>query len=657
MRQLQHTLPLVSVVIPTRDRATLLLHTLETVRRQEGARLEIIVVDDGSVDDTPGALAGVDDSRLRVLRRSGAGGVAAARNLGIAASTGEWVAFLDDDDVWVPDKLRKQLAAVAGTDAVLCYTGVVYIDGAGRPLRIRRTPDPAELPGGILRTNLIGGPSTVIVRADELRRTGGFDEQLNALADWDMWIRLLERGSAVVCDEILAGYRVHGANMHNRELAGIRSERIYLRRKHRARSKQLREPVAGPEFSMWLVVRYRASGRRIDAAREYLSLALRQRRLRHLARATAMLVRRRIAPTQQPVEIADPALGWLDVAPSSTSALDGVAVAAPRVSVIVTARNEERRLPLLLEMLRRQTLPRDEFELIVVDDGSTDATATLAAAESGAVVVRALNHVGLAAGRNLGVRAARAPILAFTDADCLPSPDWLELGVSRFAAEPIDILAGGITIVIERTTGSALVDAAWHLDQERYVERGFAAGANLWLQRRLVEELRGFDERLGPYGEEEEFCQRATRNGARIVYAPEVQVDHPARDRARDLSRKAFLLGFGLAAHRRLNDGTLGGVRRLFADPREFLPQRRIHGLERLRRRGVYPTPLLRARMYVAQQMCLVLPKVIGDLAGELRLAVRPRSAMSASSPGAVAIVAATAPVDHERDLSASSRS
>ena len=654
MRQLRHT-PLISVVVPTRDRAALLVRTLETVRCQEDVQLEIIVVDDASVDDTQAALAALDDSRLRVLTRSAPGGAATARNVGIAAATGEWIALLDDDDVWVPDKLRKQLAAVAGTDAVLCYSGAVYIDEAGSPLRIRRTPDPAELASGILRTNLIGGPSTVLVRADALRQTGEFDEKLNVLADWDMWIRMLERGPAIVCNEILAGYRVHATNMHSREVSRIRSERAYLRRKHRARSRQLRVPVAGPQFSLWLVTHYRAAGLRTAAAREYTSLALSQRRPRHLARAAAMLVKRDIALACPPVEIADAALGWLDVSPSRPSALDGDTTTTPRVSVIVTARNEERRLPLLLETLRRQTLSRDELELIVVDDGSTDATAMLAVAESGALVVRAPDHVGLAAGRNLGVRAARAPILAFTDADCLPAPDWLELGLARFAAEPIDILAGDITIVLERMTGSALVDAAWHLNQERYVERGFAAGANLWLRRALVEDLGGFDERLGLYGEEEELCQRATRNGARIVYAPEVHVDHPARETVCSLSHKAFLLGLGLAAHRRLNEGTLGGVGRLFADPREFLPQRRINGLERLRRRGVNPTTLLLARMYIAQQFCLVLPKVIGDLAGEVRMALRRKTTWTPLAPAAW-VGSTMGSVAHERDLSAASR-
>ena len=164
--------------------------------------------------------------------------------------------------------------------------------------------------------------------------------------------------------------------------------------------------------------------------------------------------------------------------------------------------------------MRRQTLSGDEFELIVVDDGSTDATAAVAAAEPNVTLIRAPSHVGLAAGRNLGVAAARAPVAAFTDADCRPAPDWLERGVSAFERSGADILGGGITVAIDRQTVSALLDAANHLDQERYIGRGFAAGANLWVRRSLLLGLGGFDERLGLYGEEEEFCQRAVRSGA-----------------------------------------------------------------------------------------------------------------------------------------------
>lgn len=285
----------------------------------------------------------------------------------------------------------------------------------------------------------------------------------------------------------------------------------------------------------------------------------------------------------------------------------------PAVSVIVTARNERHALPILLRALQAQTLQRHEFEVIVVDDGSKDETADIARA-SGARVFRSARHIGLAAGRNLGVRLARADYVVFTDADCVPDPAWLARGLSRLDDEDCDILTGGITIVLRRRPSmAALVDAVTHLDQERYIQRDFGAGANLWCRRSMFERHGGFDERLGMYGEEEEFCQRAVRGGATIVYDPAVHVVHPARN-TRRLAQKAFLMGLGLATHRRLNGGTLGDYPRLFQQTRYYLPRRRIPGLHRLPTR---PTIGQYIGMYITLHTCVIAPKILGDLVGE----------------------------------------
>jgi glycosyltransferase involved in cell wall biosynthesis len=292
----------------------------------------------------------------------------------------------------------------------------------------------------------------------------------------------------------------------------------------------------------------------------------------------------------------------------------------PLVSVVVTVRNEARRLPGLLAALGRQTLDRALFELIVVDDASSDGTPEIAEVDS-ARVIRAPSHIGLAAGRNLGVHAASAELIAFTDADCIPDETWLERGVEHFRQTYCDILAGRLTMATgERPTIAALVDAATHLDQERYIERNFGAGANLWCRRDVLVKNGGFDERLGMYGEEEEFCQRAVRAGALLQYNREVHVTHLARTKRRQLATKAFLLGYGLAVHRRLNAGTLGSYPRLFADLRYLLPRRRIQGLHRLE---APPTVSQRIRIYTVFHTCVIAPKILGDLVGESRLAGR----------------------------------
>jgi GT2 family glycosyltransferase len=217
----------------------------------------------------------------------------------------------------------------------------------------------------------------------------------------------------------------------------------------------------------------------------------------------------------------------------------------PSVSVVVTARNAAHQLPRLFAALERQTLPAGCCELIVVDDASEDNTAEVVRASPKARLISVPEHVGLPTGRNLGIRASRAPIVTLTDADCVPDETWLELGLQRMEASEADLLAGGITIPVGTDPAIAsLVDSATYLDQERYTTRGFGAGANLWVRRDVFERFGYFNEDLESYGgDEEEFCQRATTQGARIVYAPEVHVIHPPRVRMRDLARKAYRLG------------------------------------------------------------------------------------------------------------------
>ena len=99
--------PEVSVVVPTHNRSGLLAQTLHSVLWQRGVDLEVLVVDDGSADDTAEMVAGLADPRIRLLRHDHPQGVSAARNRGVAAASGRWLAFCDDDDLWAPDKLAR----------------------------------------------------------------------------------------------------------------------------------------------------------------------------------------------------------------------------------------------------------------------------------------------------------------------------------------------------------------------------------------------------------------------------------------------------------------------------------------------------------------------------------------------------------------------
>ena len=116
----------VSVIIPTHDRAAVLGRAVSSVLAQTWTDFELVVVDDGSTDATPAVLAGFSDSRLKGIRRENKG-VSAARNAGIAATSAPWIALLDSDDYWMPDKLSKQLRFLAESGFSICQTEEIWI--------------------------------------------------------------------------------------------------------------------------------------------------------------------------------------------------------------------------------------------------------------------------------------------------------------------------------------------------------------------------------------------------------------------------------------------------------------------------------------------------------------------------------------------------
>ena len=304
--------------------------------------------------------------------------------------------------------------------------------------------------------------------------------------------------------------------------------------------------------------------------------------------------------------------------PAFILGMASVTTSIPEVSVVVCVHNGARDLPNLFAALRRQTLDRERYEVILVDDASTDATADLAEREPGVRLIPADGHIGLPRARNVGMRAARAPVIALTDADTTPEAEWLELGIERMKETGADLLAGGIEVPLgERPSISAELDAATHFDQESYVERGYGAGANLWVRTDLQARIGGFNERLAAYGgDDNEFGQRATGAGATLVYAPEVKLAHPPRETFRALARKNYKLGYGLSAHRRHNAGPLGATPRLFLQRHQYGPRHRMLKLERLR--GPRPEGLHLLRLWLGRWLFIQLPRVYGDFRGEL---------------------------------------
>ena len=191
----------ISVVIPAFKAEHYLPRCLESVLQQTLKPAEVIVVDDGSPDKS-GEVA--QKLGATVVRRTN-GGLSAARNTGIQNATGDWIALLDADDLWAPDKLEAQ-SQLVDKDTVLVYTGIAIFDDQGT-----RKVCPAVAPSAtkaILRYGNPITPSSVIARRDALLCDGGFREDIRACEDWDMWVRLQRLGKFQAVSGPLTKYYV-----------------------------------------------------------------------------------------------------------------------------------------------------------------------------------------------------------------------------------------------------------------------------------------------------------------------------------------------------------------------------------------------------------------------------------------------------------------
>lgn len=228
---------LIGVVIPAHNQARFLASAIESALSQTPAPFEVIVVDDGSTDDTSAVL---DQFGGRVIRlRQENQGLGAARNAGILAASATHVALLDADDEWLPNFMYEMSALISAVpDASAYYGGVKLFDAAGQDLPQRSTPHvyPREaMLNTVLRSNFLI-PSTMVLDRARILEVGGFRLGFQGFEDKDLWIRLLLRGSHVVgTKEVVTRYRIHESSLSANQDAMTRS------------SKAVIESLFGPE--------------------------------------------------------------------------------------------------------------------------------------------------------------------------------------------------------------------------------------------------------------------------------------------------------------------------------------------------------------------------------------------------------------------------
>ena len=231
----------------------------------------------------------------------------------------------------------------------------------------------------------------------------------------------------------------------------------------------------------------------------------------------------------------------------------------PFVSVIVPVYNNPAGMDLLLGALTAQTYPSGRYEVIVVDNGSTDGTPNVVGrhVENYPDLVRMVSEneiQGSYAARNKGIAAAKGELLAFIDSDCDPTPDWIEQGA--LALDANSAVAGGgrveFTFKDERPNIYEYFDSARKLNQKSYVETsGFAATANLFARKELFDRHGLFLQELLSGGDYE-FGRRITRAGEKLIYIPDARVRHPARDTFRAIYQKSKRIATGRRRLRQL---------------------------------------------------------------------------------------------------------
>jgi glycosyltransferase involved in cell wall biosynthesis len=212
--------PLISVVIPVYNRERYIVEAIESVRAQDYAPVEIIVVDDGSTDGTAAAVRGMGTD-IRYLYQDNRG-VAGARNAGVSAATGPFLAFLDSDDLWMPAKLTRQMAVFAAnpeTDAVYGHAEQFICPELDPAFKSRIRAHMGTMPAPV--------PPAMLIRRASFERVGRFDERLNVGVEIEWYARLSEKNLRVVMlPDTIYRRRLHRTNL-NLERAGEQSERLH----------------------------------------------------------------------------------------------------------------------------------------------------------------------------------------------------------------------------------------------------------------------------------------------------------------------------------------------------------------------------------------------------------------------------------------------
>ena len=232
-------MPFITIILPLYNGEEFIEKTLLSIGLQSFQNAELIIVDDGSTDNSCDLIYRISSTfsypilkNLKIVNKEN-GGVASARNLGIKEANGKWLAFIDQDDIWLPEKLKKQVGALCESDVKWCYSAFTrfYSDGK-EVLKQNGSTDRMETLRLLVSGKLFIPPSTVFVEKSICEREGGFDSNYIPSDEWDFFLTLAEKYKPAYCPEVLVKFRSHPFSTAKKQKRKIFEAQLKVIKKH-----------------------------------------------------------------------------------------------------------------------------------------------------------------------------------------------------------------------------------------------------------------------------------------------------------------------------------------------------------------------------------------------------------------------------------------
>ncbi|MDJ0596951.1 MAG: glycosyltransferase family 2 protein, partial [Pleurocapsa sp. MO_226.B13] len=520
--------PHVSVVIPTYNSAEFLVEALASVFNQTYTDYEVIVIDDGSTDNTQQAIE-LYRSRLNYVYQKNQG-VAAARNKGIEIAKGELIAFLDADDLFLPQKLQQQVAMfIANPDLGMVVSGWHLTNERGEitaDVELWHSLPKLDLNAWLYWKPVL--PSATMIRRQWLEKVGGFPTETIPVEDVECFLELVIQGcQATWCEHIGTLYRqVNNSSLSRNTLRRVESLELLHQRLFgkpnlpvEMRRQENQVIYCNLVWSAWLLYQHGYEGEMSDYLRKSLSYTTQSAAEISLNWIESFEDYCRGENSQLNTYQLTQTSGWQQLI------IDTLATRQPKVSVIIPAYNSAKYLPEAIASVLEQTYT--SYEIIVINDGSTDNTPEVVKPYLKQIRYFEQENQGVSTTRNRGIYLARGELIAFLDADDIFMPRKLEHQVAIFNARPeIGIVNSGYRLINE--AGEKITDIKrWQqipeLTPEIWLLQKPVLPSAMMFRRDWLIKVEGFDPRFFA-SEDVDLVLRMTIWGCQSTWLREITV-------------------------------------------------------------------------------------------------------------------------------------